>query len=355
MVMFCSVAHSDSVAHARVLATALRAQHAGARVVVCRIDETVVADEGEPFETVTPEDLRSLDLFGDRRALSARLPPRLLAYALAEGAEVAVYLDARIYVYASLEPVLAVAREHEIALARRVSALPDDGKRPNAADLILAGQISTNFVATARGGEGERFLQWWTRRTEEAATSASWLDLAPQLFPGAAALDDAGCNVSFWNLHERPLERRHDELLAGGRPLRFFDFAGLQPDRPYWSGESATRVRPIDDPILAEMCGEYAERVRAAGWRATPTELVVRGRLGNGLPMDDLVRSLWADAAASGREFGDPSSPLAAELFVGLAARARGTGRGGRRQPLSARRLPHPTRSAPRVPGLGRR
>ena len=60
-----------------------------------------------------------------------------------------------------------------------------------------------------------------------------------------------------------------------------------------------------------------AERVRAAGWRASPVELVVRGRLGNGLPMDDLVRSLWADAAASGREFGDPSSPLAAELFAG--------------------------------------
>ncbi len=317
MVMFCSIADPDTLSHARVLAAALRTHHAGTRVVVCRIDEAGGGDEGEPFETLVAEDLRSLDLFGDPRAQSARLPPRLLAYAISEGAEVAVYLDPHIYVYASLEPVLALAREHEIVLARRVSMLPDDGRRPNDGDLLLAGQISSSFVATAPGGEGERFVEWWIRRTEEAATSASWLDLAPDLFPGGALLGDSGCNVSFWNLHERPLARGADEILAGGQPLRFFDFTGLRPDRPYWSGERATRVRPIDDAVLAEMCGDYSERVRAAGWHASPPELVVRGQLGNGLPTDDLVRALWADAAASGREFGDPSSPLAAELFAG--------------------------------------
>ena len=39
-------------------------------------------------------------------------------------------------------------------------------------------------------------------------------------------------------------------------------------------------------------------------------------RLGNGLPVDGMIRALWADAAAAGDDFGDPASLLAADRFT---------------------------------------
>ena len=316
MVMFCSIAGPDTLAQVRVLARAVRARHPGARFVVCLTGDVVDRDQDQSFETLAPEALGGAELFGGVGAVDGGLGPRILRYALAEGADVAVYLDPRIYVYAPLEPVLSLARERGIVLARRLSDLPDDGKRPNEADLLVAGQISPTFVAISKSQHSERFLSWWTRRADEATGPAPWLDLAPALFSGAAFLDDPGCNVSFWNVHERQLERRDDQLLAGGRPLRFFDFTGLEPDRPFWAGESATRIRPIDDPVLAEICGDYSERIRAAGWRPPAREVVAGDRLGNGLPVDGMIRALWADAAAAGDDFGDPASPLAADRFT---------------------------------------
>ena len=63
-------------------------------------------------------------------------------------------------------------------------------------------------------------------------------------------------------------------MLAGGQPLRFSTSPGSCPTGPFWAGDGATRIRPIDDPVLAEICGEYSERIRAAGWRTAARELV---------------------------------------------------------------------------------
>jgi glycosyltransferase involved in cell wall biosynthesis len=143
-----------------------------------------------------------------------------------------------------------------------------------------------------------------------------WLDLVPDLFPQAAVLDDAGYLVSFWNLHERPLERQDDRVLAAGRPLRLFQFSGFRPDRPYWLSEHASRVRVVENPVLAELCGSYAEALRAAGWSPPRASIGDVERLGNGQRADHLVRSLWKDSLEAGRDFGDPLSPDEADAFT---------------------------------------
>lgn len=289
MLTFCSAVPSGALPQARVLSDALEREYPDARVVVHECGR------------------------GDR----AWLRPTALLRALEEGAELAVYLDPELYVYASLVDALALAGKRGIVLVRRADVLPEDGLRPNYSDLLAAGVISPSFVAVSRSADGESFVRWWAERAARPGEAgANWLDLARDLFPQAAILEDPGSNVSRWNLHERPLERRDGLLLAGGRPLRFVDFSGFRPDRPYVLGEAATRVRVVDQPVLAELCGEYAERVRDAGWTAPPTELGSATRLGNGLPMDELIRALWTEAAAEGSDFGDVQSPIAADAFV---------------------------------------
>ena len=159
--------------------------------------------------------------------------------AFEDGADTAVYLAPHICLYETLEPAVTLARERGLVLVHRVQSLPDDGMRPDHGDLLLA-VTSPAFVATS-GEEGHRFADWWLRGIAKGGTPARWLEIVPSAFPTAAWQEDPGFNVSFWNIHERLLERRGDALVAQGQPLRFIDFWGFRPDRPYVLNESASQ------------------------------------------------------------------------------------------------------------------
>jgi glycosyltransferase involved in cell wall biosynthesis len=338
MVTFCSVAFPFDLASARVLAADLRRHHPEARVVVLLLHPPAAGAGDEPFDTVTVEAL-GLQPGGEPDRLW--FAPRLLQGELSRGAELAVYLEPAVRVYGPLDVAMAAAREHGVVLARRAGVLPDDGKRPDYSDLLAAGRLSDSFVAVARTAEGERFVEWWRDRlANPGASGTRWLDLVPDQFSEAALIEDPGYGVSFWNLHERPLEQRGGEIFAAGRPLSIVDFAGFRPDRPFWLSEHATRPRVVDDPILADLCQDYARRLLDAGWKPRRQSLVGVERLGNGQRVDHLVRGLWQKATAAGEDFGDPMSPSDADAFIAWvrAPAERGAGAGVNRYLLSAYR-----------------
>ena len=298
MVTFCSLVTPATRAQARVLADALRAHHPDARVLAS-------APEG-------------LDVEGTQMVKIDGEPsiPALLAHSL-EDAETVVYLDPQVLVYESLSPFIAAAPPGGVALVPRVGSLPDDGLRPDYAALLDAGEITPAMIAVSRGDASGVFLEWWLRRREEGEISdGRRLSLAHEQLPGIAVVPDPGYAVSYWNLHERPLARDGERVTASGSLLRTAYFGGFRPDRPYWLSEDGTRVRVIDDPVLSELCGEYAERVLAAGWAPPLRELGGMQRLGNGQRVDHLMRALWSEATQSGHDFGDPLTAPAAEAFV---------------------------------------
>jgi len=313
MLTFCSIVTPGTLAGARVLAAGLRGAHPDARIVGL-IREGVVVGADEPFEVL---DLGQLEQEESTPRPEAPLRPRLLARALGQGARLAVYLDPQVCVYRSLEPALEAMGEHGLAVTRRAAALPQDGKRPNYSDLLTSGHVSDAFVAVAGGSAGERFLESWAGSEAPGDTSdGRWLDLVPDLFGETAVLDDPGLNVSFWNLHERRLQGRAEQITVETSPLCFFDFTGFRADRPYWLHPDGNRVHVIEDPVLSELCGDYAERLRECGWAPPAARLAGVERLGNGSRVDHLVRRLWREALASGHDFGDPCTLAAADAFV---------------------------------------
>jgi Glycosyl transferases group 1 len=320
MVTFCSIATPVTLPQVRVLTSALRREHPGARNVVVLTGTTAHHGAAEAFETLSAADILGPEasLTGTSpAALRQTLRPLALQRALADGADVAVHLDPQLCVYASLDFALELAHERGLVLVPRTKSLPDDGMRPNDADLLAAGVISPGFVAVSARDDGIRFLRWWARQvSEEGEEGGRWLDLARDKFSSAATLEDPGYNVGYWNLHERLLARDDEQVRSAGSPLRCIDFTGFRPDRPFWLSEDATRVSVVDDPILSELCGAYSEAVLAAGWSAPQLSLDQRARLGNGLPVDDITQNLWAEAVDAGHEFGDPSTRSAADAFA---------------------------------------
>jgi glycosyltransferase involved in cell wall biosynthesis len=322
MLTFCSIVTPATRAQARVMAESARRHHPGARVIAL-FDGRGGASGSEPFEQA---DLQ-------RGASIAEL----LRHAL-QRADTAVYLDPEVWVCDSLAPLIEAACEHGVAVVPRAVALPDDDRHPDYSDLLGAGEISPALLAVHRGEPSAEFLEWWSRRERPEVSEGRWLALAAGRFPFIATVADPGCNVSYWNLHERPLGRTDGRVTAAGRPLRSIHFSGFRPDRPYWLSEQADRVRVIDDPVLSELCGEYAETVREAGWRPPRRQLGGVERLGNGQRVDHLVRSLWEEALDAGFYFGDPMAAAAADEFVSWIREpaARGGSSGVNRYLLAA-------------------
>lgn len=299
MVTVCTIVRTSGTAAARVMADSVRAHMPAARLIA-----HLGPDQGEAPGWD--------ELVSDEVAATA---PDLLQHALTTG-EMAIFLAPEMRLYAPLEPVWNAASEHQVALFARTSVLPDDGRQPGDADLLAAGRISPRAVAVTGGPAAEEFLTWWSRRLHEPDGDRPWLDLAMERCASVVEVTDAGCNVSYWNLHERRLASAGDRVLVDGVPLRFLDFDGFRADRPYWLSEEGTRVMVTDDPVLSELCGAYAEELRAAGWSAPRRGLVDIERLGNSQRVDHLVRFLWDIAMAEGEDFGDPLNGAGADAFV---------------------------------------
>ena len=331
-----AVAAAADVSGILVLRAALEAHHPGARLTVVALPGARAALEAVLGLDVVglselAEGVHGAPVLLPPAAARALAGPLLLARLLREGAPCALLLAADCDVRAPLVAVEAALDEGDVVVLPRIAGrLPDDGERPDAHDLLTAGELDDEVVAVRAGAAGARCLRWWLDeavRAVEAGGPAgpgddrampSVLRAAERALPGIAVLADEGCGVSAWNLHERVLtEDSGGTPCAAGRPIALMRFAGFRPDRPWWLAEQASRARVLDDPVLARLCRERAAALRAAGWAPAP-----RGNHAGPGPLlrDERVRRLVLTAATDLGDLGEPDGEAA--LLAWLAAPA---------------------------------
>jgi glycosyltransferase involved in cell wall biosynthesis len=301
-----------------------------------RIAPAVEAEDSLCLRSASEEldlDVERLIARHDEHDLSVLLLPRLLETCAQRVSAPVLHLPPTAWVLAGLEPVASALSRHSVLLVPRVSAdLPDDGLEPSRTQLLRCGRIAQNIMAVNRSARASEFLSWWAGRVEEALGSldgrktgarpedrpwlARYLELAPARF-WTAVLDDGGCNLSMWNLHEPTLERRPEGLLVDERwPLRFVDLPGFDPHRPHRLSALASRVRVSRSPVLRELCVRYAAELQQAGWCDADHHRDIGRRLFNGLVFDEPMRSLYARSRALGEDFGDLFSEQGAQAFA---------------------------------------
>ena len=126
---------------------------------------------------------------------------------------------------------------------------------PVASEAVLAdGLFDSGLIGAARGRRaGARVVARARGRAAGRGDAAAphALDAAVELFGDVAVLRDPTYGVAPWNLDEREI--------AGARTFRF---AGLDPASPHTLDGRRVEGR------LAELCEDYAARLRAAGWVA---------------------------------------------------------------------------------------
>lgn len=318
----CSVAEPDDVAAVRVLRTALDRHHPGVPLTVAALPGAYF--ELEAIGGVDPVPIS--DLATDLPVRVVDLPvavaaavggPLLLEHGLRDDASAVALIAPDCDVRGRLIAIeAALDRSDVVALARIDGRLPDDGERPDASDLLAAGEVDDAVVAVRAGAGAARCVDWWLegllaaigRAGPGACRPPSPLGVAARALSGVEIVADPGYGLSAWNLHERPLtDDGEGRIRAAGQPVELVRFTGFRPDRPWWLSDGASRVRVIDDPCLAWLCRERAAALRDAGW-SPPERRGVADDLGP-LQRDPRVQRMVRDAIAAGARCGVLAEP----------------------------------------------
>jgi hypothetical protein len=340
-----SLTHAATVAGAadapavRLLAATLREHHPELSLTVLALPGAVAPLCGEAgiatldLEALGDDDLIAAVWDTSATAVGRAARPLLVARLLAEGAEGVLLLPPDAELRGRLVELEAALTDRDAVLVQRLSGpLPDDGERPDAGDLLDAGDVDDELVAVNATERGRTLVDWWAARGLDAirrphghsgpradghdGDGPNALAAAVRGFAGVGTLDAPGYDVSYWNVHERALAERDGVLHAGADPVRLLRFAGFRPDRPWWFSEHATRIRVLDDPVLAALCRTRAAALTDAGWEAPAALGGAVGELSNRLRVDERVRRLLAEARDEDEEFGDLLAPSAADRFV---------------------------------------
>ena len=329
----CTIVARNYLPYARVLAETLRASDGDSRLTVLVIDGPGAPSDGGLFRALTFEEIvadsaerQRLAFMYDVTELSTALKPFLLRYLLMEGAESVLFFDPDIQVFDSVADLWPLARDRGILLTpHMLSPIPDDGLGVSDLYVSQAGQYNLGFLGLGAGTEA--FLEWWSGRLRRHCVSAPeagmfvdqrWIDFVPSLFPRHAIVRDPGCNVAYWNLHEREVVRTNGHLEVNGQPLRFFHFSGLDPSAPHLLSKhqgSNPRILLSEHPVIRELCDDYVSRLRRCGQQPAAGAYGY-STLPDGTPIDLTMRRLYREAVLEAEQSGHALPPVPFEQDI---------------------------------------
>lgn len=321
----CTIVARNYLPYARVFAESLKAFHPDCRVTVLVVDgPSEPSDEGR-FRTLQLEDIlpdadeRQRQAFMyDVTELSTAVKPLLLQHLFAEGARSVLYFDPDIEFFAPVDHLWQLAERHQIVLTPHVlSPIPEDGYEISDLTVLRAGLFNLGFIGVGAGNDA--FLAWWSGRLRRHCLSdpgngmfvdQRWLDYVAAVFPHIVERDP-GCNVAYWNLHERRLVQTESAFTSNGATLRFYHFSGFNPDVPHLLSKHQgpnPRVLLSEQPAAQELCRRYAVKLRSQGHGAMSGKYGYSA-LPDGTPIDFVMRRLFRRAVIQAERAGTPIPP----------------------------------------------
>jgi glycosyltransferase involved in cell wall biosynthesis/SAM-dependent methyltransferase len=328
MIHASTIVAANYLPHARVLAESFARHNPNGSFTVLVID-----DERNQLSVNEPSSYRLLRLSDigldsteigrlagiyDVTEMATAVKPVFLKHLLAHGDDHIIYLDPDIKVYAPLDEVAALARQHSIVLTPHTMVpVPRDGRRVETANILASGVFNLGFIAL--GARTDDFLTWWWEQTRREALS----DTQRMLFTDQRCMDlvagffdhfvvtDPGYNVAYWNLHGRNLAWTGTGYTVDGLPLRFFHFSGFDHRAPYLLSRhqlDQPRILLSERPAVRRICREYTDdlnRFREAGlerpyaWASLP----------GGIPLTRRIRRLYWRALVKAERNGEIQPP----------------------------------------------
>lgn len=307
----CTIASANYLRFVMTLYDSYMRYHPGQRFFVLIVDHPAVMPQGEyPFEIVFAEELPIKNFAHvafqfDVLELNTNVKPTFLKYLLQRrGVDQILYFDPDIFVYHALDSVFALLHENSIVLTPHCTIPIEDQQEPSEQNFLRTGVFNLGFIGLKQCKEAFLMLDWWETRClnlgyHELATGLfvdqKWMNLIPCYFSSVHVLKHPGCNVAYWNLHERILSTNTEgKLFVNGQyPLVFFHFSGIvaedESSLSKYQNRYTFQQRPDIVPLFDAYRGQLKKYI-AGFCRAYSYSY---GCFSNGKPIPALVRRLF--------------------------------------------------------------
>ena len=220
-------------------------------------------------------DIESACLFYGILEFATSVKPALLRSFVRQGWQRVTYLDPDIQIFNDF--TLVLDDDTDVSLTPHLfNDIPTDDFKPSTNDILSAGIFNLGFCSVRPSALP--FLDWWCERLQFDClidlaagyfTDQKILDLAP-LKANVQIVMDPGCNVAYWNLHERRIVKDQGEwkvAFEGSlRPLYFFHFSGFILNlSPSLSKHASRRV--LGDAVPRPFASQYEKLLRKGSWQ----------------------------------------------------------------------------------------
>lgn len=241
----CTINH---LSRAFSLLESVHEYHPEIRFVICLIDgidrnslptgnyEIVFAEEmGLPF-------FKEMCIKYSTLELNSALKPYFASFLLKQNLQIdkLVYLDSDILLFNKFDLIFNKLEEYSIILTPHSLSSVDTGFIFDDRDFLRSGIYNAGFFAVRRDNNADSFLKWWMDKLRNQGffdpkrgmfAEQLWMNLIPLYFENVCILLHKGCNVAYWNLHERIIIKREGSFFVNNEtPLIFFHFSGAGVD-----------------------------------------------------------------------------------------------------------------------------
>lgn len=266
---------------------------------------------------------RSLVFKFDILELNTAVKPSFLKYLFATGVTKVIYFDPDIYLFSPVELIYQELDSASIVLTPHILSPTPDPEHIYEKDVLGTGVFNLGFVAVSNTNQGRDFLDWWEERCLALGfhdlrsglfVDQKWVNLAPCLFSEVKILRHPGCNVAYWNMHERSLAESEIGYEVNGCPLLFFHYSGYSLSTPDQLSRKLRLSQSVDN-TLKKILLFYAERLRANGVNFYEKYSYAYERFSDGLLIPLVARRLYSVTLD---EWGDQDPFHASGAFYAL-------------------------------------
>jgi hypothetical protein len=336
----CTIVAKNYIAQARTLCESFSSFHPDCKIYVLIVDDFrgYLTPSAEAFEIIGLNDLRIPNLRSfcfkyNVTELCTAAKPFLLEHLAREKAIAQLlYLDPDILVTNPLDHLYNILERSDIVLTPHIETdFPEDGLQPDDGAMFRTGIFNLGFIGIRDSNETRLFLDWWKGKLYNKCAvdfqrgyfvDQKFMDLGSVIFKNVHIEKGVGCNVAYWNLHSRHIEKKDGTWTCNGGPLYFFHFSGYQQSDPerltYHVSKETARHRISDKPEVKKLFLEYRERVDKNDYAAVHSWPYTFATFSNGVPIPYQYRRLYRDNLREMEAYGDPfeSSAVARRLFL---------------------------------------
>jgi hypothetical protein len=306
----CTIVSFNYLAYARTLCTSFLEFHPNDKFYVLLVDR--LPQDFDPthenFALVLVEELgipdfESVSFKYGILELNTNVKPTFLKRLFTEGIDQLIYFDPDILICAPLHPVYEALHANAIVLTPHCTSPNEEGSYSEVL-LLIDGVFNLGFIALSRAAETERFLDWWEHRCltlgyNERWTGLfvdqKWINLVPCYFDSVHVLKHPGCNVAYWNLHERTLEKAEGCWMVNETsPLICFHFSGIHVDGESRISRHTEQFDLLSRPDLVELFSDYRARLVLNGIRDISHHRYAFGHFDNGALVNKLQRAAFS-------------------------------------------------------------